>query len=170
MITLRKMLLATDFGEAAETALAYARELARMCGATLHIFHAVEEISAKLASIDSTVPNFSDLQVRIERDAHHQLENLLTEEDRRMLHAITILRVSNTPEAAIVSYANEVDIDLIVMGTHGRGPLAHFLMGSVAERVVRTARCPVLTVRHPQHEFAPTERLRGASRKNGGTE
>ena len=43
--------------------------------------------------------------------------------------------------------------DLVVLGTHGRGPVAHMLMGSVAERVVRTAPCPVLTVRHPQHEF-----------------
>ena len=52
-----------------------------------------------------------------------------------------------------MQYAHDNDIDLIVMGTHGRGPLAHLVMGSVAERVVRTASCPVLTVRHPEHEF-----------------
>ena len=57
------------------------------------------------------------------------------------------------PVREIVSYAAETNADLVVLGTHGRGPVAHMLMGSVAERVVRTAPCPVLTVRHPQHEF-----------------
>jgi hypothetical protein len=47
----------------------------------------------------------------------------------------------------------EAHADLVVLGTHGRGPVAHMLLGSVAERVVRMAPCPVLTVRHPQHEF-----------------
>ena len=53
----------------------------------------------------------------------------------------------------IADYAEESDVDLIVMGTHGRGLLAHVFMGSVAERVVRIAPCPVLTVRNPEHEF-----------------
>ena len=53
----------------------------------------------------------------------------------------------------IVRCATDLEIDLIVMGTHGRGFAAHMLMGSVAERVVRRGPCPVLTVRHPEHEF-----------------
>jgi nucleotide-binding universal stress UspA family protein len=64
---------------------------------------------------------------------------------------------SNAPATAIVEYANEEGVDLIVLGTHGRGAVAHLLVGSVAERVVRTAPCPVLTVRHPEHEFVVTE-------------
>jgi len=52
-----------------------------------------------------------------------------------------------------VRYARDEKMDLIVMGTHGRGAIAHMLLGSVAERVVRKAHCPVLTVRHAQHEF-----------------
>jgi nucleotide-binding universal stress UspA family protein len=59
----------------------------------------------------------------------------------------------------IVGYAKENDVDLIIMGTHGRGAIAHLLMGSVAERVVRTAPCPVLTVRHPEHEFVLPDAL-----------
>jgi nucleotide-binding universal stress UspA family protein len=57
------------------------------------------------------------------------------------------------PFLEIVRYAQEANIDLIVLGTHGRGGLAHMLLGSVAEKVVRKAPCPVLTVRHPEHEF-----------------
>ena len=64
-----------------------------------------------------------------------------------------------SPAAAIVDYARREQIDLIVMGTHGRGGVAHLLMGSVAERVVRTAPCPVLTVRHPEHEFVLPDAL-----------
>ena len=66
---------------------------------------------------------------------------------------------SGAPASAIVDYANEARIDLIIMGTHGRGTVAHMLMGSVAERVVRTAPCPVLTVRHPEREFVLPDAL-----------
>jgi nucleotide-binding universal stress UspA family protein len=70
-----------------------------------------------------------------------------------------VLRVSGTPALAIVTYAKDANLDLIVMGTHGRGGMAHVLMGSVAEKVVRTAPCPVLTVRHPEHEFVLPDAL-----------
>jgi nucleotide-binding universal stress UspA family protein len=62
-----------------------------------------------------------------------------------------------------VQYARDESIDLIVMGTHGRGPFSHLLMGSVAERVVRAAPCPVLTVRHPEHEFVGPDALVAAT-------
>jgi nucleotide-binding universal stress UspA family protein len=58
-----------------------------------------------------------------------------------------------SPFLEIVRYAKDKNIDLIVLGTHGRSGLSHVLLGSVAERVVRKAPCPVLTVRHPEHEF-----------------
>jgi nucleotide-binding universal stress UspA family protein len=58
-----------------------------------------------------------------------------------------------TPFYEIITCAKELEVDLIILGTHGRGPFAHMLMGSVAEKVVRKAPCPVLTVRHPEHEF-----------------
>jgi nucleotide-binding universal stress UspA family protein len=57
------------------------------------------------------------------------------------------------PVVEILKYAETHPIDLIVIGTHGRGPLGHMVMGSTAERVVRKAPCPVLTVRHPEREF-----------------
>ena len=58
-----------------------------------------------------------------------------------------------SPAGEILRYATEQEVDLIVIGTHGRGAIGHMLLGSVTERVVRKAPCPVLTVRHPQHEF-----------------
>jgi nucleotide-binding universal stress UspA family protein len=68
------------------------------------------------------------------------------------------------PAATIVDYARAHMIDLIVLGTHGRGAVAHMFMGNVAERVVRSAPCPVLTVRHPQHEFVLPDALVAVSR------
>ena len=65
----------------------------------------------------------------------------------------TFLMVTGAPAAEIVRYAEDQSINLIVMGTHGRGMVAHALLGSVAEKVVRHAPCPVLTVRHPEREF-----------------
>ena len=62
---------------------------------------------------------------------------------------MTVRAIIGTPAGSIVEYAGGNDIDLIVMGTHGRGGMSHLFMGSVAERVVRMAHCPVLTVRHP---------------------
>ena len=76
----------------------------------------------------------------------------LTDAERQKYSA-EIVTLIGSPFLEIVSYAKAKDIDLIVMGTHGRGPIAHMLMGSVAEKVVRKAPCPVLTVRHPEHEF-----------------
>jgi nucleotide-binding universal stress UspA family protein len=68
---------------------------------------------------------------------------------------LTVVREirQGSPFLEIIRYAKENNIDLIVLGTHGRSGLAHVLLGSVAERVVRIAPCPVLTVRHPEHEF-----------------
>ena len=95
----------------------------------------------------------------MEEAARNQLDALINDEDRRDLDAKPVLLTSSTPALAIVNHAKEADIDLIVMGTHGRGGFGHLLMGSVAEKVVRLAPCPVLTVRHPEHEFVLPDAL-----------
>jgi len=71
-----------------------------------------------------------------------------------------------TPATEIVHYAEEEDIDLIVMGTHGRGFMSHMVMGSVAEKVVRTAPCPVLTVRNANHGFVIPDALPRSAAKS----
>jgi nucleotide-binding universal stress UspA family protein len=160
MITLKNVLVAADFSTASDTALTYGRDLSRTFGATLHVLHVIDDVTARAATAaEGYIVDLSDVQREIEKSAHQQLESVVQEDDRRELNAKAILRTSTTPALAIVSYAKEAQIDLIVMGTHGRGRMAHILMGSVAERVVRTAPCPVLTVRHPEHEFVRPDAL-----------
>jgi universal stress protein A len=159
MITLQRILVPTDFGEAAEAALTYGRALARQFGATLTVLHVADNVLTGSAGIEGYVGAYPGFQRGIEEAARSQLDVLLDDGDKRELHATTELRTSNAPAFVIASFARDNGIDLIVMGTHGRGAMAHLLMGSVAERVVRIAPCPVLTVKHPEHEFVRPDAL-----------
>lgn len=159
MILLQKILVATDFSDASEAALTYGRQLARTFDASLTVLHVVENTAARGYGADGFVFVDPAVQRDVEAGAQKQLDALLSAEDRDILKAQTALRVSNSTALAIADFAKEANVDLIVIGTHGRGAMAHLLMGSVAERVVRTAPCPVLTVRHPEHEFVMPDAL-----------
>ena len=159
MIALKKVLVATDFSEPSEAALAYGRELARTFGAALTVLHVVDNLLTRAYGTEGFVVAEPDLQAGLEASARAQVDALLWAEDGDILRATGFVITSNEPAAAIVTYARDAGTDLLVMGTHGRGAVAQLLMGSVAERVVRTAPCPVLTVRHPEHEFVLPEAL-----------
>ena len=159
MVTLKRILVATDFGDAAGVAFAYGRELARTFGASLDVLHIADNVLARAFAGEGYMASYPELQRDVEEAAARQLDALVCDEDRAVLNAKTIIRVSTAPAMAIVDYAREAHSDLIIMGTHGRGAMAHLLMGSVAERVVRTAPCPVLTVRTPEHEFVLPDAL-----------
>jgi nucleotide-binding universal stress UspA family protein len=159
MVILKRVLVATDFGEAAEAALNYGRELARVFGASVDVLHVCENTYTRGFGVEGVMVACPDLQRDLEQAARKRLDSLLSDEDRTMLRAQAIVLTSNTTAFAIVDYARETKADLILMGTHGRGAVAHFLMGSVAEHVVRTAPCPVLTVRHPEREFVLPDAL-----------
>jgi nucleotide-binding universal stress UspA family protein len=159
MIALKKILVATDFSEPSDAALAYGRELARTFGASLTVLHVVDNILTRTYGVDGVVLADPQFQREIETSAQRQVDASLFDEDRQALGAVGLVITSNSPSAAIVTYARDAAIDLIVMGTHGRGAIAQILMGSVAERVVRMAPCPVLTVRHPEHEFVLPDAL-----------
>jgi nucleotide-binding universal stress UspA family protein len=164
MIALKHILVATDFGEASDAALGYGRELARAFGARLTVLHVADNVLAGTIGIEGYVGAYPDFQRSLEESARSQLDTLVTDEDRREFKAEGVLRTSSSPAMTIVSYARDTKVDLIVMGTHGRGAMAHLLMGSVAERVVRMSPCPVLTVKHPEHEFVlPDALMRTAS-------
>ena len=95
----------------------------------------------------------------LEDTARKQLEEAVTEADRRELKAVAEMVTSESPAREIANYANEHKVDLLVIGTHGRSGISRMLIGSVAEKVVRLAPCPVLTVHHPEHEFVLPDAL-----------
>jgi nucleotide-binding universal stress UspA family protein len=154
MLAIKNVLVATDFSECSDTAVTYARALAGKFGAQLHIFHVVQFVSgADVSGIGGYAAAVPTLYAELEADARERLGELVSDADRELLHVKTAISVGDVPASAIVAYAKTEAIDLIVIGTHGRRGLSHVLLGSVAESVVRMAPCPVLTVRHPQHEF-----------------
>jgi universal stress protein A len=147
-IQLRNICVPVDFSETSAAALNYAKALADAFGAQLHLLHVLVNWIP-----DGDFPVNPQIYVELENSARKQLQNQLTAEEQQKYRAKLEL-VSGTSEyLEIVRYAQDKKIDLLVMGTHGRGPIAHMLLGSVAEKVVRKAPCPVLTVRHPEHEF-----------------
>jgi universal stress protein A len=159
MITLKRILVATDFGEPADAALNYGRELARTFGAELVVLHVAENVLTRGFGVEGYVAAYPELQRDVEESALRHLDTVLSDADRTTLGAKAVVLTSNDPAVAMVGYARETSVDLIIMGTHGRGAVAQLLMGSVAERVVRTAPCPVLTVRHPEHDFVLPDAL-----------
>ncbi len=162
MIAMKNVLVATDFGEAADTALAYGRELAVRFGATLHVLHVAENVYITAFGAETYASFAPDLQRDIEESANRRLAEATIDSDGSGPKTVPAVMTSSSPAFAIIDYANDHDIDLIIMGTHGRGTLGHFLMGSVAERVVRLAGCPVLTVRHPERDFVHPDALAAA--------
>jgi nucleotide-binding universal stress UspA family protein len=166
MIAIKNILVATDFGEPSNAALAYGRQLARSFGATLHIMHVVDDVTSRAATTAGFGMDFGQIQLEMERAAQGDLEAMLSDEDRRDLHARTVVLTSTTPALSIVQYARDARVDLIVVGTHGRGAVAHLFLGSVAERVVRMAPCPVLTVRHPERDFVLPDALQVVKAKS----
>jgi len=166
MISLKTVLVATDFSEPSEAAVRYGRALADAFHATLHVMHVVPDSMALPWATMADGLAMADVQKQWEREAQERLEQLIPEDERTALGVRFVTRAGD-PVRQVVGYAAERSVDLIVLGTHGRGPVAHMLMGSVAERVVRGAPCPVLTVRHPQHEFVDDAVMRLAAEQAG---
>lgn len=157
MIAPKNILVATDFGDSAAVAMAYGRELARTFNARLHVVHIVEDVLLRYSpEVTFGVPA---LQKDLETAAWRHLNALVTDEDRQTLNALPVVKTSVNVASAVVDYAREHAIDLIITGTHGRGAVKHLLMGSVAERVVRTAPCPVLTVHANERDFLAPDAL-----------
>ena len=162
MISLKNVLVATDFGEPADMALKYGREFARTFGAKLHVLHVVDDLSAHVVSPESAI-GVGRLQIEIEESARARANRLVSDEDRQALRAEVTVVTNLFAAQAIVAYARDARIDLLITGTHGRGTVAKLIVGSVAEKVARTAPCPVLVVRHPEREFVLPDALQTAA-------
>ncbi|MDO8678207.1 MAG: universal stress protein [Acidobacteriota bacterium] len=157
MVVLKNILVATDFSEPSTVAMAYGRDLARSYGAALHVLHVVEDMRVRYgAEIGFASP---DMQSDFEKMARRDLDAVITEDDRKTLKVMPVVETHVNVAHAVTDYAALNAIDLIIVGTHGRGAIKQFLMGSVAERVVRTAPCPVLAVREHEREFIAPDAL-----------
>ena len=142
-----RILVPTDFSPHSAAALEHARILAAAFRSQLRILHVVDDPSASSNFVpDGFAPSTEDMRALLVENARRRLERLLNVVDRDRYHA-HVDAVIGMPATAIVDYAAVTDTSLVVMGTHGRTGLAHLVMGSVAEQVVRLAPCPVLTVR-----------------------
>lgn len=157
MVILKNILVATDFSEPSAVALTYGRDFARSYGATLHLLHVVEDVMIRYSpEVGMTSPL---LQENLESGARRDLDALVTDDDRATLKIVPVIVKSPTIPGGIVEFANDKKVDLVILGTHGRSGVKQFLMGSVAERVVRTAPCPVLTVRDRERDFIAPDAL-----------
>ena len=157
MVVLKNILVATDFSEPSAVALAYGRDLARSYNAKLHVLHIVEDVLTRYSpELAFATP---DLQKELEKSARVDLAGLISDDDRKTLDVVPVVAQGVNVAAAIVDYAQTNAIDIVIVGTHGRGAMKQFLMGSAAERVVRTAPCPVLVVRAQEREFIAPDAL-----------
>jgi universal stress protein A len=143
---IRRILVPLDFSPSSDEALGYARAFAIDFGASIHLLHVVED---RLAT--SPWPNevyqgsLYGLREGLIKEAEKRLSDCASSVRTNGLR-VTVDVVIGAPSHTIVEIANDMDADLIVMGTHGRTGISHLFIGSVAERVVRHAACPVLVV------------------------
>ena len=144
---IKRILVPLDFSTSSRRALDYAVGVAQKFDASLHLVHVCETPSMMTASIDAYAIAYADWNQRLGEEAERELVKISTS-----LKGIVVTTevLFGRAAAAIIEAAETNAADLIVMGTHGHGAVMHVLMGNVAERVVRTAACPVLTVREPR--------------------
>ncbi len=138
------ILAPTDFSEISNASVDYAAKLAAAMNASLHLQHTVPDPVAGSWAVESGGMVFTLKQ--LEQQGSEKLDKLLTAEERATLKLESHVGFGS-PVDQIVDYAEKHAIDLIVMGTHGRGGLEKMWLGSVTEKVLRKAQCPVLVVR-----------------------
>jgi nucleotide-binding universal stress UspA family protein len=143
-MTAKHILVPTDFSEYADYALDYAIELAKTFQARLTVLYVLHLSSLALGEAPPTV--LADIWEAMETNAQQQMQMALARVQEAGLQGDSAI-VEGIPFQAILDTAKDKEADLIVMGTHGRTGLTHALMGSVAEKVVRLAPCPVLVTR-----------------------
>lgn len=152
-IKISKVVYPTDFSKLSLYALGYAREFVEAFRAEIHCIHVVEGIY----QYEAGIPGDGGAALSIGGDMM-DLANMKMKEFREKflegLNVPTTTKIlSGSAFLEIINYTKEIDADLIVIGTHGHTGLAHVLLGSVTEKIVRKSPCPVLSIRHPEHEF-----------------
>jgi nucleotide-binding universal stress UspA family protein len=165
---INRILVPVDFSDPSLQALDYAIEFGRPFKAELIVLHVVESAYYPLVA-DAFVAGYDMglVQRELERAGREQLARLATRLEKRRLAVRTLLSIG-AASPVIVATAKKLGADLIIMSTHGRTGLSHVLMGSVAERVVRSAACPVLTVRARKAVRRSRPRRSSPARRSAG--
>jgi nucleotide-binding universal stress UspA family protein len=154
MIKLNTILVPSDFSECSNAAVRYGLELARRFDAKVHLLHVIQDPATQPWAAEGLSIPLLDAVEQWQKSAKERLGASVPGPDAGR---VTVVTVVATPYPEILRYAEANAVDLIVMGTHGRSGVSHMLLGSITERVVRRAPCPVLTVRHPEREFVRPE-------------
>ena len=149
MPRIQQLLVPTDFSPTSDIALRYAFDIAPVTAA-IHVVHVVDETRMVAAYPDGFVAEVPGAREQLVASAYTRLGEL-TKRPEATPVAVTTEVVVGQPAAAIAAIAEARRADVIVMGTHGRGAFARAMLGSVAERVLRSAPCPVLTIRDNSH-------------------
>ncbi|MCP4298809.1 MAG: universal stress protein [Proteobacteria bacterium] len=155
MLNLKKILVPTDCSRYSVDAAVMAAGLSEKFDSEITLLYIVED-HHNYENIPAYVPK--ELRDRIREDIIMGSENMLKEfwEDLKLpFDKVKMFTRKGDPFTQILTFSKEADFDLLVMGTHGRNGLAHIMMGSVAERVVRHSKIPVLTIKHSDHEYKP---------------
>lgn len=159
MISLKKILVTTDLSSASYSAMEYAAWLAKKEKASVILFYSVDNLpTVAYHTVDLTFDKFREEILSFERKRLHEFSEIFTPLFSKNLK---VVMMEGNAAQAIVQYANDNHVDLIVMSTHGRTGIQHVVLGSVAERVVRTAQCPVLTVKSVQTAVEVPKKKKG---------
>ena len=150
-MTWKTILVPHDFSASANHAAALARDVAKLTAARIVLLHVID-LPHQIGGTEVVIPPDTGAPIPIKDYAIASAETHLVDLSARLTKdgasVKTFVRVGN-PVDEILQFADDDKVDLIVMGTHGRTGIRHLIAGSVAERVVRASKVPVLTVRHP---------------------
>jgi nucleotide-binding universal stress UspA family protein len=148
MLKFKKILFPTDFSSCADQAFSHAVYLAREYKAELHMLHASMLFTADYFGY------MQDVYLKLRQLAMEHIASVIESHKAEDLKIEKVEKPAASPASFILEYAEENDIDLIIMGTHGRRGFGHLFLGSIAEEVVRLAPCPVFTVREREEPMA----------------
>jgi nucleotide-binding universal stress UspA family protein len=150
VITLKTVLVAADLGSSSQTTVDYARSVAAAFSATLHVVHVVDDVASRAMPPANLALDFGQLQRECEEAARGRLDAMVTD-PANPGDVTTAVLTSRRPASAILAYAQDAHVDLIIAGTHSQRVVIDLFMGSVAQELVRHAPCPVLTIGHADH-------------------
>ncbi|MBI3786189.1 MAG: universal stress protein [Deltaproteobacteria bacterium] len=159
-MAIKRILIPVDFSDDSLNALAYARDFAVAASPELVVLHVIEPVYyASPTDLYATSPNLALLLEEQRKAGKEQLGRIAADLEKKG-HRVRTLLKTGSPAQVIVDTAKAAKADLVIVSTHGRTGLAHMVMGSVAEKVVRTAACPVLTVRRTVLKSGKKKRAR----------